>query len=272
MFNEEFFNMYNEDKEEEEKKEESSPYDSSEPSSEYSSSPSAYVKKIFVVSVGGSILVDEKPLTTFISKFSQAINDLYGEGFRFCLVVGGGKIARNYVASAKTFGANNFALDEIGIQATKLNALMLINSLENAYPEVLTDINKVEEIISKGKIPVFGGLMPGFTTDAVAALLAEKLGADFVNLSNVEGIYSSDPEHNPRAKFYPEISYENLLSLIRLSESKPGQNVILDLPCCLILKRSKIPSIVLDGKDLENVKAALRGEDFKGTVILEESK
>lgn len=263
--------MYNEENENKSKESSSGEYspNSYSAASCSASSCTASYRKVFVLSAGGSILVTEKPKTTFIAKFSETINELMNEGFGFCIVVGGGKIARSYVAAAKTFGADNFSLDELGIQASRLNAMLLIQTLEKAHPSVQTDVNKAEEILAAGKIPVFGGLIPGFTTDTVAALLAEKLHCDFINLTNVDGIYSADPEHNPRAKFFPEIGYEKLLSLIRLSESKPAQNVILDLPCCMILKRSKIQGIVLDGNDLANFKAALRGEDFKGTVISE---
>ena len=151
---------------------------------------------------------------------------------------------------------------------TRLNALVLIQAIEKAHPEVLTNILRASEIIARGKIPVFGGLMPGFTTDAIAALIAEALNAEYINLTNVDGVYSSDPRENPRAKFFEEISYEKLLSLMKLAGSKPGQNMVIDVPACLILKRSSIPGIVLDGKELENFENAVRGLDFKGTRIV----
>ncbi|MEK6972908.1 MAG: UMP kinase [archaeon] len=226
--------------------------------------------KLFVLSVGGSILVDEKPKTTFIAKFAETINELSREGYKFCLVVGGGKTARNYVAAAKNFGATNYALDKLGIVSSRLNALLLIQALENAYPTVMTDPEKATEVLNQGKIPVFGGLYPGITTDAVASLVAEALDAKFINLTNVDGVYTADPNVEPHAKLLKHMSYEKLLSLIRVADSKPSQHVILDLPCCLIIRRSSIHAAVLNGNNLDNLKNYLRGLDFVGTTISEE--
>ena len=112
--------------------------------------------------------------------------------------------------------------------------------------------------------------MPGFTTDAVAALVAEQMSGMFINLSNVDGVYSSDPKRSKNAKFYSELSYERLISIIQMAETKPGQNVVLDLPASLVLKRSMIKALFLNGNDLENFEAAVRGQEFKGTIVSEE--
>jgi len=234
-----------------------------------SRAPASDSERIFSVSIGGSIIVDDKPNTALIAKIAGSINSLFNEGCRFVLVVGGGKVCRNYVAAAKSLGANNFFQDEIGIAVTRINAALLIQSLGNASQAVMTKISEAGQVISAGKIPVFGGMLPGITTDAVAALVAESLNATFVNLYNVDGVYSSDPNENPRARFYPEVSYDRLISLVKLQESKPGQNFIIDLPAALILKRSKIPAFFLNGNDLANFEAAIRGGEFRGTIVRE---
>lgn len=227
---------------------------------------------VFVISVGGSVFFEEKPLTAAIAKFGEVINSLFGEGYKFVLVIGGGKICRKYAASAKALGASNFVQDEIGIAVTTLNAKIFIEAIENSHHSVLKDINKAKEIVDSGKVAVYGGLMPGITTDAVAALIAESLNAAFINLTNVRGVYSQDPKKHRSAKFFPELSYDKLISLMKLAESKPAQNIVLDLPCCFILKRSKIRAIVLKGSDLANFEAAIRGGEFKGTIIQEPEK
>ena len=117
---------------------------------------------------------------------------------------------------------------------------------------------------------MFGGLYPGITTDAVASLVAEALDARFINLTNVDGVYTADPNVEPYAKLIEHMSYEKLLSLIRVADSKPSQHVILDLPCCLIIRRSGIPAAVLNGNNLDNFKEFVRGNNFKGTTISEE--
>ncbi|MCR4368313.1 MAG: UMP kinase [archaeon] len=221
----------------------------------------------FVISVGGSLLVKEGPDAQKISEFAQVISSLHSSGKRIVLVVGGGRIARDYVEALGVFGANNFEKDMIGIKVTRLNALLVANSLEKAHKEVLEDIGRAKEILDAGKIPVYGGLVPLFTTDAVGALLAEFLGATFVNLTNVDGIYDSNPRDNPDAKRFDKIGYSRLVSLISANVSVPGQNVVLDLPCCLVLQRSKIPAAVLDGNDLSNFSSFVNGSSFIGTEI-----
>lgn len=261
------FEIFNEEKKEDEDTEVT--YPSSEPQSS-SSAPSYYSSSnTFVVSVGGSVLVKGKPDPEAISAISQALNQLIRDGKKLVLVVGGGKIARDYVSAASSLGANNFELDELGIRITRANASLLIPAIDNAFPEIMTDVKKCMEILEKGKTPIFGGLMPGFTTDAVAALLAEYLGATFVNLSNVDGIFTADPAAYPSARLYQELGYDKLLEILSKNTMKPGQNIVLDLPAAMILKRSGLTAFFLNGHDTENFKAALSGMQFRGTVVKE---
>lgn len=232
--------------------------------------PGDGAKEIFVISAGGSIFFDEKPIVSKIAKFCELINRLHSEGKTFVIVCGGGKTARNYVAALKSFGENNFVQDELGIKITRANAAVFISALENSHQTVLTYPTQALSVLEKGKIPVFGGLFPFFTTDAVGALIAEALGGTFVNLTDVDGVYNADPKKNPAAKFFETMTYDKLISLIKLAGSKPGQNMVLDLACCLILKRSRIKGIVLNGNDLENFEAMIREDNFKGTVIADD--
>ena len=225
--------------------------------------------RFFSISIGGSVLIDEKPNVAKIAKFSESINRLQREGYMFAIVVGGGKSCRNYQAAAKVLGANNFFLDSIGIDVTRINASLLTQAVENSFPSVITNIYEIKSIIESGRIPICGGMMPGFTTDAVATLIAEQMQGTFINLSNVDGVYSSDPKKSAHAKFYPEMGYERLISIIQMAEAKPGQNVILDMPASLILKRSKLKALFLNGNNLDNFEAAVRGLEFHGTVVSE---
>ncbi|MFA4856117.1 MAG: UMP kinase [archaeon] len=233
----------------------------------YQSQPSFPVSNVTVISVGGSILMDGKPSSEAISALAACLNELIRQGHRLVLVVGGGKVARDYVNAAKALGANNFELDELGIRITRANAALLLASIENAFPEVLTEVKKAKEILARGKTPIYGGLMPGFTTDAVAALIAEYLGARFVNLSNVEGIFTADPAVYSNARLYRELSHSKLIEILAGNAMKPGQNLILDLPAAMILKRSGIPAFFLSGHELENFKNALNGLEFRGTTV-----
>jgi len=235
--------------------------------SDYESNSNVPTGDTFVISIGGSLLVKAKPDAEKIMQIAEAISSLHSSGKRVVIVVGGGKIARNYVEVMAD--VNNFEKDLMGIKLTHANAFLLASQISEAHKEVLTEIPKAKELLDVGKIPVYGGLMPFFTTDAVAALLAEFLGATFVNLTNVDGIYNEDPKDYPDAKRYDEISYISLIDLISSSGSEPGQNVVLDLACCMILKRSNIPAVVLDGNDIENFKNYVNGYSFTGTAIKE---
>jgi uridylate kinase len=251
----------------------------------------ALQSKVFVVSVGGSLFFDGKPNPSQISLFAQKITELRKKGFSFVLVCGGGKPARDYVAGAKALGANNFEMDKLGIALTRANAMLLINALEDAFPRVLTAPHEAKIALSMGKVPIFGGLLPSFTTDAVSALIAEALittttptsssvtenGAgsnapEMVNLTNVDGVYSADPKTHSGARFFSKIGYDKLLSLIKAAESKPGQHMILDIPCVLILKRSKIRAHVMNGTDLENFVSFVIGSDYRGTLVSDEKE
>ncbi len=230
----------------------------------------SYSGDLFVVSIGGSLIIDENgPNPEKIRAIAEAISSLHSSGKRLVLVVGGGKTARSYVDAARTFTQNNFELDLLGIHITRANAMLVADALPNAHKEILTEIARAKEIMDSGKIPIFGGLMPFFTTDSVAALLSEYLGGAFVNLTNVDGIYDSNPNENPGAKRFEKIGYGKLISLIVQSGSVPGQNVVLDLAACMILQRSKIRGVVLNGNDLNNFSNYVNGYSFTGTTIHE---
>jgi len=222
----------------------------------------------FVISVGGSVFIGDKPLTEKISNFCYLLNELSNE-FRFILVVGGGATARNYQASAKELGANNFELDSIGIMSTRLNAMLFSQKLEKADKNIHTNFDSVKESVDEGRIPIFGGMSEGQTTDAVGALLAEKLNFEFINLSNVDGIYSDDPNENQDATMFKELSFNDMIFLLREKLLIPGQHIFVDPQAASIISRSKINSYFLNGDHLENFKNCLRNNDYKGTIVHE---
>jgi len=247
----------------------SSPQESyySSPSSESSYSQSSQ-KKTFVMSVGGSVFFNDKLRAPEIAKFCEVVNELIREGYSFVLVVGGGKVARVYQAGAKALGANNFELDEVGISITRANALFFTHGIDNAWKEVLVDPKQAKTVMLLNKTPIFGGTIPGQTTDAVGALIAELLGADFINISNVDGIYSADPNKEPNAKMYKELTHVKMVSLLKAEASRPGGHSFVDAHAAAILDRSKIRSFFINGDDVENFKSLVRGNiDFKGTLV-----
>jgi uridylate kinase len=241
---------------------------SSYSSSDSSSYSQSQERKTFVLSVGGSVFFNDKLRAPEIAKFCEVLNEFIREGYSFVLVVGGGKVARVYQAGAKALGANNFELDEVGISITRANALFFTHGIDNAWKEVLVDPKQAKTVMLLNKTPIFGGTIPGQTTDAVGALIAELLGADFVNVSNVDGIYSADPNKEPNAKMYKELTHTRMLSLLKAEASKPGGHSFVDAHAAAILDRSKIRSFFINGNDFENFKSLVRGNpDFKGTLV-----
>jgi len=237
-----------------------------------SSSASSYVssvsnKKFFVLSIGGSVFFNEKLRAPEIAKFCECVNGLIREGYQFVVVVGGGRVARVYQAGAKALGANNFELDEVGIALTRANALFFTHGIENAWKSVLIDSKEAETVLLLGKTPIFGGTSPGQTTDAVAALIAELMNADFINLSNVDGIYSADPAKEDHARMFKELSHVKMLSLLKAQASKPGAHIFVDPHAANILTRSRIKSFFINGNDFENFKNIVHGLEFKGTIV-----
>jgi uridylate kinase len=239
-------------------------------SSEVSSSDSGYLQpsNVFVISIGGSILFEEnEPNPEKFKAIVDVITKLHRSGKKIVLVVGGGKVARLYSGVAGSLNLNKFEQDLVGIKVTRLNAFLLAAAMPDAHKKVLEDISDAKKVLDSGKIPVFGGLVPFFTTDSVAALLAEFFNGVFVNLTDVDGIYDSNPKQNPDAIMFSEISYSRLVSIAIAAGSSPGQNVVVDVACAMILKRSKIPAVFLNGNNLDNFMAYINGQSFVGTVV-----
>ncbi len=218
---------------------------------------------ILVYSLGGSILAGRD--TKSLSEYADALRKL-AEGNKIFVVVGGGKIAREYIEKARALGASELFCDQIGIGATKLNALLLVAALGDAAPqEIPESYHQAAE--STHRIVVMGGLSPGQTTDAVSAMLAERVKADrLVIATSVDGVYTADPEKDPTAQKLAAMTPHALVQLAMETEMKAGSRSPVDPLAAKIIERSSIPtSIVLGGK-IENLKKGAMG-GHTGTEI-----
>lgn len=221
-----------------------------------------------VVSVGGSILTQGKDDITFIRKLAKV---LIGKtaNHKLYVVTGGGRVAREYIRIGRELGASETYLDEIGIDVTRLNARLLITALgDNAYH---VPARTIEEALHAGKthqIVVMGGLHPGFTTDAVSAMIAERVNAArLVNATSVAGVYTSDPKKDPRAKMLKKMTFDELIKIVDKSEHEAGPNIVFDPLAAKIVKRSGIRTLVCDGRNLPVLMSAIDNKDFTGTTI-----
>jgi len=226
-------------------------------------------KKIVVLNIGGSILVPDSVDGEYIRAFRRTILPFIKMGYGFYIVVGGGKLARRYISAARELGADESYLDDIGIDASRLNARVLISALlDLAHPEVQTSFS---DAVSAGRsfpVVLMGGTHPGHTTDAVAAMLAERAGAsELVIATNVKGVYDKDPRKFKDAKFQPRLDYDTLIDITATREAGAGPTAVVDPLACKIVKRAKIPLKVVDGRDLTNLGKAIKGEEFEGTLV-----
>jgi uridylate kinase len=138
-------------------------------------------------------------------------------------------------------------LDILGIEVSRLNARLMILALgDQAYPAVPEDLEQVSKAVTAGRIVVTGGLHPGQSTNATAALIAEKVKASkFLNATDVNGIYDSDPNKNKGAKLFDEITVKKCIDLLGSEDSAAGSYDLMDIVALKVIERSKIPTVVL---------------------------
>jgi len=218
---------------------------------------------ILVYSLGGSILAGRN--TKSLSEYAEALKRLAKENKIF-VVVGGGKIAREYIEKARALGASELFCDFIGISATKLNALLLVAALGDAAPqEIPSTYSDAAE--SLHRIVVMGGLSPGQTTDAVSAMLAERVHADkLIIATSVDGVYTADPEKDPSAQKLKVMTPRALVRLAMETEMKAGSRSPVDPLAAKIIERSSIPTAIVLGSKIENLRKGATG-GHTGTEI-----
>lgn len=217
-----------------------------------------------ILNLGGSVIwpVDAahmRKLATFLGRQSKKN--------RFYVVVGGGKVCREYVGAAKRLGLKPMELHKLGVAVTKMNARYLsacLRGLANIEPP-----NALEETLKiKKPVVVLGGLRPGATTDTTTMEVAEMVDADLIVFAtNVAGVYTADPNKNKKAKLISEMCRCCLEVLASKEKMKPAASFIIDPVAAKMLAGSKIPAVFLHGKDVANLERAISGKAFKGTVI-----
>lgn len=222
-----------------------------------------------VLSIGGSSINPEgKPDLKFLRAIAKVIKE---SKCTLGILTGGGSIARIYANTARELGSSEYESDSIGITSTRQNAQLLIAALSGAgvdvHKHVLTDFEDAK-VVNK-KVIVMGGTIPGITTDTDAVLLAEAIGAKrLVNISDVEGIYDSNPRKNPKAKKYTKMSYEQLIRLAAENDSRSaGTHFVFDMLACKLIARSRIETHFVSGDKTENIKNAIEGKKHSGTVV-----
>jgi len=190
--------------------------------------------------------------------FADEVKKIHSIGIEVGIVIGGGNIYRGLNAGDQ--GIDRVTGDQMGMLATMINALALQNALEKIGVFTrLTSAIKMEEIaepyirrrvirhLEKGRVVIFGAGtgQPYFSTDTAASLRAVEISADaIIKGTRVDGVFDSDPEKNPGAIKYDEISYLDVIS----------KNLkIMDLTAISLCRENNLPIIVFNMNIEENL-------------------
>jgi len=204
----------------------------------------------------------------FVKQFYNFILKAIKSGSKFVIIAGGGKLCRNYQNTAAGIThLPNKDLDWLGIEATKVNALLLKTIFkQKAHPQLL---DKKGAVRSFGKYPIIVGCgwTPGWSTDYIAVQTA----IDFkiktiVNLGKPHYVYTANPDKDPSAKPLAQVSWQDYFKIIP-KKWTPGLNTPFDPIASRLAQKNNITVIVADGRNLPNFQKIITGKNFKGTIL-----
>ena len=211
--------------------------------------------------------IDEKRL----GEYAQQIKEIHALGVQVGIVIGGGNIFRGLSGANKGF--NRVKGDQMGMLATVINSLALSSALGSVgvKARVLTAIRmepigefynkwKAIETLEAGEVAIFsaGTGNPFFTTDTGSSLRGIEIEADvMLKGTRVDGIYTADPEKDPTATKYAEITYDEIYTR--------GLKVM-DLTATTMCKENNLPIVVFDMDTVGNLLKVVNGEAI-GTLV-----
>ena len=206
-----------------------------------------------------------------LAVYASEIQALVNTGVEVAIVIGGGNIFRG--VQAEEGGMERTQGDYMGMLATVINAMALQSSLEqigvDTRLQTAIEIKQIAESfirrralrhLEKGRVVIFGAGTgnPFFTTDSAAALRAVEIDADVIlKGTRVDGIYTSDPEKDPSATKYEEISFEEIFD--------KGLKVM-DMTAFTLCNENNVPIVVFDMNISGNLLRVAKGEKV-GTIV-----
>jgi len=216
--------------------------------------------------MGGSTLFPpENPWldTEFFQQWKLFLEEEIQANRSIVAIIGGGEIARKRQQAARTVGiTDKNIIDGIGIDVTRNNAKILrklLNGLGIRARQYQWQDMKSSVVYLRG------GTKSGHTTDLVAVEAAVRSHVTIVyNISNTPGLHPFKDGGFDRSKIISDISYAELLP--HIPEYESGQKVPFDKPSLLLAQQNNL-TVVLVGQDFENLKRAMCGEVFEGTII-----
>jgi len=235
---------------------------------------------IVVVSLGGSVVYPYRegghgPDVEFLRGLREFIGTFAKKGKRFVIVVGGGKPSRMYQKAAReALGEkkNNFDLDWIGIQATRMNALFVAKILkEFSFSQILDHEPGKKEmgafLGSNKKVLMVSGWEPGWSTDydAIKCAVIFKQ-SEVIIAGDAPFVCDKDPRKFPDAKPILDLTWPEYQKLIP-SKWVPGLSTPVDPAAAKVAKKAGLTAKLIKGTDFENFKKAIDGEPFEGSTI-----
>jgi len=203
--------------------------------------------------------------------YASQVIEIINEGCEIAVVIGGGNIFRGLNGAESGF--DRVKGDQMGMLATIINSLAFESEIkrQGAKARVFTSIrmepvgelynrDKVTEALETGTVCILSGGTgnPFFTTDTAAALRAVEISADvLLKGTRVDGVYSADPEKDPKARRFDEISFSEVISK-RLK--------VMDSTAFTMCRDNNMPIIVFDMNTRGNLRKIVNGE-INGTLI-----
>lgn len=222
------------------------------------------MKKIVVVSIGGSKIVPKEVDYKFLKDLREILKKL--KNYKFVICTGGGHTARNYIKALAKDKIERKKQDEIGIEVTRLNAKLVMNFIKKCNKKIPTNLLEIKKMLKKNDIVICGGLKPGRTSDGTTAEIAKYLNSELmINVTNVMGLYTKDPKKYKNAKFIPRIMHQSFKKMMDAVIEKPGMHFVLDSHAEKIVRKNKIQVLIID--KLKEMKNYLEDKKYKGTLI-----
>lgn len=205
-----------------------------------------------VIKIGGSLAVCENgPDMKYLKKLVPVIVEIRKKN-QMIVSIGGGRLVRKYYDAIKDSGIGNEEMECVGIDLIRANVRFLSFLLD------MKPIFKLEDISAETS-GIIGGIQPGRSTDANAALAAERIGADMIiKLTNVDGVYDKDPKKFPDAKKIDRIQFKDVMKYA--TDGKPGDYGVFDRLALQTIKKHKIKTAIINGNEPENIVKVLNGE------------
>ena len=225
-------------------------------------------KKVIVLSLGGSLIIPDEINTKYLKSFKKTILK-NTSNYKFIVVCGGGNIARKYISALKKVGMNTLFQSYAGISATRTNARFMSYFFNQDQKRgIPKKIREVKKYIKKYDIVFCGALEyhPNQTSDSTASEIAKKFKCEFINLTDVNGLYDKNPKEFKNAKLIHEISWEEFKKIVEKIQIRPGQHCVADQTASKTIKSNKINPYIL-GKDMRQLDNLLNGKKFIGTKI-----